>query len=253
MLTVFVALCLPAHAVETLRVLAWPGYADSDLVKVFEKRHDVHVEVSFVSSDDVLREKIGANKGGDFDVFAANTAELQYYIAEQLVAPLQLSNIPNTANQLPRFRDLQAIPGITRQGEVFAIPYTYSEMGLIYDRKQFRVAPTSTAVLWDPRYKGRVLAFDTSSHNFSVAAMLLGGSPFRIGDQEFGKVAERLIALRRNVLTFYALPEESVELFREHSVALLFARSLLSAPRSPARGRNSCARPARCAATGQAW
>ena len=28
---------------ETLRVLAWPGYADPDLVKVFEQRHKVSV------------------------------------------------------------------------------------------------------------------------------------------------------------------------------------------------------------------
>ncbi len=48
-LSVSLALSLPAHAVETLRVLAWPGYADSDLVKAFEKSFDVHVEVSFVS------------------------------------------------------------------------------------------------------------------------------------------------------------------------------------------------------------
>ena len=32
-----------------------------------------------------------------------------------------------------------------------------------------------------------------------------------------------LIALRRNVLTFYTLPEESVELFRQNGAALLFA------------------------------
>jgi len=222
-LSVSLALSLPAYALETLRVLAWPGYADSDLVKVFEKRFDVHVEVSFINSDDVLREKISTNHGGDFDVFAANTAEMRHYISRNLIVPLQLSNIPNTAHQLPRFRDLQAIPGITRKGQVFAIPYTFSEMGLIYDRKQFRKAPTSMAAMWDSRYKGRVLAFDDSSHNFSIASMLLGGSPFWIEDKQFNRVAEHLIALRRNVMTFYTLPEESVQLFRKHSAALLFA------------------------------
>lgn len=221
--SVSLVLCTPVRAVETLRVLAWPGYADNDLVKVFEKRHGVRVEVSIVGSDDVLREKIRASQGGDFDVFAANTAEMEYYIEQMLVAPLQLSNVPNTAKQLPRFRDLQSIPGITRGDKVFAIPYTYSEMGLIYDRKQFREAPTSMAAMWDPRYKGRVMAFDASSHNFSIASLLLGGSPFQIGEPKFGKVVEHLIALRRNVLTFYTLPEESVELFRENSAALLFA------------------------------
>jgi putative spermidine/putrescine transport system substrate-binding protein len=217
------ALSGPGRAVETLRVLTWPGYADPDLVKSFEKKYDVRVAVSFISSDDVLRQKIQANQGGDFDVFAANTAELQYYMAQKLVLPLQLANIPNTALQLPRFRDATRIPGITRLGEVYAVPYTYSEMGLIYDRQQFKQPPTSLSVLWDPAYQGRVLAFDASSHNFSLAALALGGQPFRIPENQFKPVLEQLIALRRNVLTFYTLPEESVELFRSHKVAVLFA------------------------------
>ena len=214
---------VPARAVDVLRVLTWPGYADSDLVKAFETQYKVRVDISFVSSDDALRKKISANYGGDFDVFAANTAEIQYYMDHQLVLPLRLFNIPNIGRQLPRFRDVKSIPGITRLGEVYAVPYTYSEMGLIYDRKQFQQAPTSLAAMWDTKYQGRVLMFDGSSHNFSIASLLLDGQPFQIQEKKFKSVASHLIALRRNVLTFYTLPEESVELFQRHSVALMFA------------------------------
>src|SRR5438132_2384218 len=96
-------------------------------------------------------------------------------------------------------------------------------MGIIYDRRQVKEAPTSIQALWDPRYKGRVLAFDTSGHNFSIAALALGKNPFRIDDASYPAVVDQLIALRRNVLTFYSLPEEAVELFRNNKVALLFA------------------------------
>jgi putative spermidine/putrescine transport system substrate-binding protein len=211
------------HALETLRVLTWPGYADPDLVSAFEKKYQVRVEVSYVSSDDVLRQKIRDYQAADFDVFAANTAEMQFYIDRKLIVPLQLANIPNTKNQLARFRDVSRIPGITRSGEVYAIPYTYSEMGLIYDRKQFKVPPTSMEAMWDPKYRGKVLAFDASSHNYSIASMLMGGNPFKIEEAKFQHVTQKLIALRRNVLSFYTQPEESVELFRQHSAALLFA------------------------------
>lgn len=213
-----------AIAKETLRVLTWPGYADRDLVEIFEKRYDVAVEVTFVSTDDVLWEKVNAREGGDFDVFAANTAELTRYIDRGLSVPLDISNIPNTKRQLPRFSDLNAIPGIARDGKLYAIPYTYSEMGLIYDRKQIKAPPTSMAAMWDPRYKGKVLAYNGSNHNFSIVALLLGNrNPFRIDKREFKVIVNRLIALRRNVLTFYSLPEESIELFRENSAALMFA------------------------------
>lgn len=212
-----------AHASETLRVLTWPGYADADLVRAFEKQFDVRVDVTLVGSDEVLAQKLGANQGGDFDVVAANTVEIQRYISRKWLQPLNLANVPNIERQLPRFRNATAIPGITHLGEVYAVPYTFSEMGLIYDRKQFKVPPTSLSVLWDPAYQGRILAFDGSSHSFSVASLALGGAPFLIDDAAFHKVTRHLIDLRRNVLTFYSLPEESVALFRQHKVAVLFA------------------------------
>lgn len=213
----------PSQALPTLRVLTWPGYADSDLVKVFEKRHGVRVEVSYVSSDDVLRQKINANQGRDFDVFAANTTELQQYMAQNLLLPLRLANIPNTAQQLTRFRQVQGIPGITRSGAVYAVPYTYSEMGLIFDRKQFKTPPDSLSVLWDPAYQGRVLAFNDSKHNFSIASLAQGGNAFQIAGNNFPVLVNHLVALRRNVLTFYTLPEESVALFMSRGVAVLWA------------------------------
>lgn len=69
-----------------------------------------------------------------------------------------------------------------------------------------------------------MLAFDTGGHNFSIAALALGkANPFQLSETDYAEVAQHLVALRRNVLTFYSLPEESVELFRDQRAALLFA------------------------------
>jgi putative spermidine/putrescine transport system substrate-binding protein len=125
---------------------------------------------------------------------------------------------------LPRFRNLHDIPGITRSKQVYAIPYTYSEMGLIYNRKLVKETPTSMAAMWDPQYRGQVLAYDGSNHNFTLVAMLLGSkTPFQLQERSFKRSAEKLVDLRHNVLTFYSQPEEAVELFRENDVALVFA------------------------------
>lgn len=204
-------------------MLTWPGYADPDLVEVFEKRHDVEVQVSYIASDDELWAKVSQAGGGDFDLFAVNTAELQRYIDKGLAVPIRIDNIPNHGNQLPRFRELSSIPGITRGGNLYAVPYTYSEMGLIYNREKVKVPPTSMAAMWDPDYRGRVLAFDASNHNFSIAGLLLGArNPFQLDDSEFEQAVDKLIALRRNVLSFYRTPEEAVDLYLNNDVALVF-------------------------------
>jgi putative spermidine/putrescine transport system substrate-binding protein len=224
-----IALLLPGSGWATagapvLRVLAWPGYADADAVGVFEKRYGVRVELTVVDSDAVLWQKISGNRGADFDVFAVNTAELQRYIDRELVQPVDPQAIHNTRRQLPRFRDVAAIAGLTRNGKVYGIPYTYAEMGLIYDRTRFAAPPASVAALWDPRYRGRVLAYDGGTHSFSLAALALGSArPFRLASGDWPRAVEKLVALRRNVLGFYTEPEESVRLFRKEGAVLMFA------------------------------
>lgn len=209
---------------DTLRVLAWPGYADPDIVRTFERRHGGKVEVTIIDSDLDLWNKIIANGAQDFDVFAVNTAELQRYIRKGLVVGIATSALPNLARQRPRFRDLASIPGIVHDGVVYAIPYTYSEMGLIYDRRQVSSPPSSIAALWDERYRGKVIAYNGGTHNFSLAAISLGlKSPFRLDDRDWPRAVDRLIALRRNVSGFYTRPDESVALFKRRQAALMFA------------------------------
>ncbi len=214
----------PVLAAETLRILTWPGYADPEIVKIFEQRHGVRAEVTTIDSDLDLWKKISTNQGRDFDVFAVNTAELQRYIRQDLVVPIDRKAVPNLARQLPRFRDGRAVPGIERDGRLYAVPYTYSEMGLIYDPQQIPTPPDSIAVLWDERHRGKIIAYNGGTHNFSLAAQSLGfRSPFMISDKQWPVVVDRLIALRRNVAQFYTQPEESVALFIKHKAALMYA------------------------------
>lgn len=213
-----------ASAADVLRVLAWPGYADADIVKTFERRTGAKVEVTYIDSDEALWKRLNQSRGEEFDVFAVNTGELQRYIKASLVRPINTQAITNTTQQLPRFQDLKSIPGIVHGDKVFAMPYTYSEMGLIYDRQQVKKAPTSIKVLWDPQYRGKVLLYNGGSHNFSLAAQYLGDpTPFNIDAGEWPAAVHQLIALRRNAMAFYTQPEDSVELFKSSKAALLFA------------------------------
>ncbi len=210
-------------AKKVLHVLAWPGYADADVVKTFETRYDVKVEVTLVDSDEALWAQMHAKNAPRFDVLAANTAEIERYTHANLLAPLDLQSLPNTRRQLPRFQARSAIAGIVSDGKVYAIPFTYSSMGLIYDRKQVAVAPRSMRELWNPRYRGKVLDFNSAQHNFSFTALALGyPDPFNLNATQMRAIAHKLVDLRRNLLTYYTLPEEATAFFIQHNVALMF-------------------------------
>ncbi|WP_442793446.1 extracellular solute-binding protein [Paraburkholderia sp. HP33-1] len=212
-----------AAADKVLRVLAWPGYADPDVVKAFEARYDAKVEVTLVDSDEALWAQMHSKDTPPFDVLAANTAEIRRYTQANLLAPLDLASLPNTKKQLPRFQALGSIDGLTSAGKVYAIPFTYSSMGLIYDRRQIPVAPRSMLELWNPRYRGKVLDFNSAQHNFSFTALALGyPHPFQLDSAQMRAIAHKLVDLRRNLLTYYTLPEEATAFFIQHKAALMF-------------------------------
>lgn len=206
-----------------LRVLAWPGYADDDWVNAFQKRFHAKVEVTFVDSDEALWARMHSGAVPPFDVLAANTAEIARYARAGLLTPLDLSLIPNRGRQQPYFQRIADIGGLVDGHDAYAIPFTYSSMGLIYDRKQIAAAPHSMRALWDPRYRGKVLDFNSAQHNFSFAALALGyRDPFNLSPEQMRTVARELVGLRRNLLTYYTLPEEATALFVRHHAALMF-------------------------------
>jgi putative spermidine/putrescine transport system substrate-binding protein len=207
-----------------LRVLAWPGYAEPEVVKSFEQSSGAIVELTMIDSDLDLWQKMNARQGADFDVFAVNTAELPRYVQQGLVATVDAALIPNLARQLPRFRQSTALAGISAGKDRIGVPFTFAEMGLIYDRRLMPRAPDSIAALWDPRWSRRVIAYNGGTHSFSLAAQALGlPTPFKLADQAWAPAVDRLIALRRNAGGFYTQPEESVELFKSRQAALMFA------------------------------
>jgi putative spermidine/putrescine transport system substrate-binding protein len=203
-----------------LRVLAWPGYADPDVVAAFEAKTGIKVDVTFIDTDDSLWTTASANDGQNFDVLAVNTGELQRYIDARLVRELNAADLPNIQTQLKRFRE---VAGIFRDGKRYAVPFTYSEMGLIYDKKLVREVPSSMSALWNPDYRGRIALYEGSNHNFSLTALTMNmANPFRLSSAQFRSVVNRLVELRANRPLFYSSPEQAVSLFRDHDIALMF-------------------------------
>lgn len=223
-LAVGVGMMTTAALAENLRVLAWDGYADPDWVKAFTAETGIGVDVVFIGSDDEIWAKIKGSEGKDFDVFAVNTAQLQRYIQADLVSPIDVSKLPNQPKVLPRFRDLEAVGGVTKNGKVYGIPFAFDSIGLIYDTNKVKPAPTSMDVLWDPKYKGKVLAYDNGEHNFSFTALTLGyKDPFHLTADQMEKVKEKLVDLKHNVLSFYTTADEAQQIYQNNDVALIWA------------------------------
>lgn len=213
-----------ASAAEELRILAWQGYADDDWVAEFEKETGAKVSVVYAQTDDEIWSKMKGSEGEDFDLFAVNTSELQRYIDAGLAAPHDLAKLPNQQHTLPQFRDLSQVRGVSRDGKVYGIPFAFDSIGLIYDTTKVNPPPDSMNVLWDPAYKGKILLYDASAHNFSFAALAEGiENPFDLTDAQLQEIKGKLIDLQKNALSYYQSSDEALQIYNSNDVALIFA------------------------------
>jgi len=209
---------------KELRILAWEGYADQDWVEAFEKETGADVSVVFIGTDDEIWAKIKGSEGKDFDLFAVNTAQLQRYIDIGLVEPIDLDKVPNQKETLPLFRDLTKVTGVMRDGKLYAIPYAFDSIGIIYDTDKVKTPPTSWSVMWDPQYAGKVLGYDNGEHNFTIAALTAGvENPFHLSEDQLKAAQEKLVDLKHNVLSFYTTADEALQLYQHNDIAIILA------------------------------
>ena len=132
--------------------------------------------------------------------------------------------MPNQKETLPRFQDLSKVTGVMRDGKVYAIPYAFDSIGLIYDTDKVKTPPNSWTALWDPQYAGKVLGYDNGEHNFTITALTMGiEDPYHLTDEQLQAAEKKLIDLKHNVLSFYTTADEALQLYQHNDVALIFA------------------------------
>lgn len=209
---------------ETLRMLTWDGYADPDLIKEFEAETGAKVQATFVGDDAEIWAKVRGSNGQDADLIATNTGQLQRYIEAGLLAPINVDKIPNLAGYLDRFRDLSKIPGVEHDNKPYMIPFQYGAYLLAYNPDVLGKAPTSWSVLWDPKYQGKVLTHDSGEYNFTIAAILDGAKdPYQLSEEQLQKYKKQLIALKRQLLSFYSFADEAVQQYKNNEIDVMVA------------------------------
>ncbi|MGF1771098.1 extracellular solute-binding protein [Vibrio wakamikoensis] len=211
------------YSKNTLKVLSWHGYTDQNVVTAFKTKHRIDVEITYINNDRELRNHIeDSNK--QYDVVALNSAELRRYIKLLKVDPINTSKISNLKWLSDQFTPLSSNPETSYSSDVYGIPYTFSSMGLIYSKDRVDQPPRTWRALWSQIYQNKVLGYDGGTHNVSLAAIALGlPDPFQIPSQHDKQIAEQLITLRENALTFYDSVNEATELFNKFELSLMFA------------------------------
>lgn len=172
----------------TLYVYNWGEYISDgsedslDSNKAFEEWYletygvKVTVNYSTFSSNESLYSKISSGSV-TYDVIVPSDYMIERMIAEDLLAPLDYSNIPNAVNILPEFMGEESLHSDYDPGNVYSVPYLYGMIGIIYNTSMVDEDDPnigSWALMWDENHSGNILQFNNSRDAFGSAQYYLG-------------------------------------------------------------------------------
>lgn len=102
-------------------------------------------------------------------------------------------------SRIKRWNDL--VPAFQRP---YAVPHIFSAAVLVYDPARVKEEPSSYAVFWDPKYKGRIGALDFMYPQWLWMASTQAGNT---GNHDFEKGWDKLVALKQAGLRIYPTQE----------------------------------------------
>jgi putative spermidine/putrescine transport system substrate-binding protein len=133
-----------------LKMIAWEGYLDPKWVKPFEQQSGCKVFAKYAgTSDDMVR----LMKTGQYDMVSASGDASLRLIYSGDVAEVNVNLIPQWKQF---FKGFQGPPNNTANGKHYGISLQFGPNTLMYNTKAFPKAPTSWAVIYDPKNKGKI-------------------------------------------------------------------------------------------------
>lgn len=178
-----------------LQVYNWDEYINPDVVKDFEKKYGVKVQISTFTTIDEAVAKISSG-AVQFDLFVPEVVFLEELVVGKLVQPLNLSYIPNLqANVWPSLHS----PWYD-VGSRYTVPYTVYTTGIGWRADKlpgFNPAALSNpwSALWveGPKFSGKVGMLDDQHEALAMALLHNGVTDVNTENPAYISAAQKAI------------------------------------------------------------
>lgn len=189
-----------------LNVYNW-GYYISDgsdgsinVNEEFERLTGIRIVYDNYDSNESMYAKLSGG-GADYDVIIPSDYMIGRLISEDMLAELNFDNIPNYKYIDDRYKNTDYDPE-----NKYSVPYNVGMVGVIYNTSIVNEEPTSWSLLWDEKYKGKILNFNNSRDAFAVAQFYAGldinSTDTKNWDKAYGMLAEQ-----KEILQSYVMDE----------------------------------------------
>lgn len=176
-------------AKTTLYLLNWGEYMDPELLKEFEAQNpDIKVKMTTTTSNEEMY-TVCATEGTKIDIVVPSDYLVERFVQEDLLAELNLSNIPNF-----KYVEKAAQNRTFDPENKYSVPYFIGTVGIVYNKKLVNEEVDSWSILWNEKYAKKIMMYDSIRDSMMVALSSLGYDINTTNPEELAEAGELLLA-----------------------------------------------------------
>ena len=174
---------------QQLNVFNWSDYIEPSVIEDFEERTGATVQYDNYASDEDLESKVLS--GGGYDVIFPSDKSLATLMKKDMLGELDRNKIPNWKNLDPRFLGVRHDPK-----NLHTAPYFWGTLAVGIRTDRVKGPVRGFEVLFDPRYRGRIVVMDDKEHVVAAALLHLGLPMNSTRDNDLVKARDLLVRQR---------------------------------------------------------
>lgn len=212
---------------DELYVYNWGEYIDEEVIGLFEEETGIHVTYDMFETNEEMYPIIEAG-AVRYDVVCPSDYMIQRMVENDLLAEIDLSNVPNIDQIDLAFLEMsRAFDPQNR----YSVPYCWGTVGILYNTKRLEELgvdpPDSWDDLWDPALSGEILMQDSVRDAFMVALKDLGYSMNTTDVAQLEQARDRLIDQKPLVQAYVVDQVRDKMIGGEAAVGVIYSGEML--------------------------
>ena len=171
-------------------------YIDEDLIKVFEEKTGIDVQYETYDTNEMMYQKVKSGST-NYDLVFPSDYMVEKMKNEGLLQKIDFNNIPNM-----KYIDKGFLNPIYDRTNEYSVPYMWGTFGILYNKKMVKDTVDSWDILWNPKYKGNIMMFDSVRDSMGIALKKLGYSMNTTNPKEINEAMKELIKQKDLVLAY---------------------------------------------------
>lgn len=188
--------CGGTDSKKVLNVYNVGDYIDENIITLFEEKTGIDVQYETYDTNEMMYQKVKSGST-NYDLIFPSDYMVEKMKSEGLLQKIDFKNIPNM-----KYIDKSFLNPIYDETNEYSVPYMWGTFGILYNKKMVKEPVDSWDILWNPKYKGNIMMFDSVRDTMGISLKRLGYSMNTTNPKEINEAMKELMKQKDLVLAY---------------------------------------------------